>query len=117
MQVVESCDVDAKWLRKGKKSYYGYNAFLSVDNGDGSINDIDVTPVNVSEVNEFDEISKNVNTKRVLSGKGYASAKNRDSLRACRIKNRVMYKAAPKKELNPREKLFNRLVSKSNYVN
>ena len=67
-------------------------------------------------MNEFDEITKNVNAKRLLSDKGYASAKNRNSLRARGIKNGVMYKAAPKKELKPREKLFNRLVSKSRYV-
>ncbi len=115
-EVVESCDKDAKWLKKGKKSYYGYKAFVSVDSGDGYINDIHVTPANVSEMNEFDEITKNVNAKRVLSDKGYASAKNRDSLRSRGIKNGVMYKATPKKELNKREKLFNRLVSKSRYV-
>ena len=91
-------------------------AFLSVDSGDGYINDIHVTPANVSEINEFDEITKNVNAKRVLSDKGYASAKNRDSLRARGIKNGVMYKSTAKKELKPREKLFNRLVSKSRYV-
>ena len=67
-------------------------------------------------MNEFDEITKNVKAKRVLSDKGYASSKNRDSLRARGIKNGVMYKAAPKKELKAREKLFNRLVSKSRYV-
>lgn len=115
-EVIESCDKDAKWLKKGKRSYYGYKAFLSVDSGDGYINDIHVTPANVSEVNEFDEITKNVNAKRVLSDKGYASAKNRDSLRARGIKNGVMYKVKPKAELKPREKLFNRLVSKSRYV-
>lgn len=115
-EVVESCDKDARWLKKGRKSYYGYKAFLSVDSGDGYINDIHVMPANVSEMNEFDEITKNVKAKRVLSDKGYASAKNRDSLRARGIKNGVMYKAASKKELKPREKLFNRLVSKSRYV-
>lgn len=115
-EVVESWDKDAKWLKKGKRSYYGYKAFVSVDNGDGYINDIHVTPANVAEVNEFDEITKNVNAKRVMSDKGYASSKNRDSLRARRIKNGVMYKASSKKELKPREKLFNRLVSKSRYV-
>jgi IS5 family transposase len=115
-EVVESCDKDAKWLKKGKRSYYGYKAFVSVDNGDGYINDIHVTPANVSEVNEFNEITKNVNAKRVMSDKGYASAKNRDSLRARKIKNGVMYKASSKKELTQREKLFNRIVSKSRYV-
>lgn len=115
-EVVESCDKDAKWLKKGKRSYYGYKAFLSVDSGDGYINDIHVTPANVSEVNEFDEITKNVNAKRVLSDKGYASSKNRESLRSRGIKNGVMYKANSKAELKPREKLFNRLVSKSRYV-
>ena len=115
-EVVESCDKDAKWLKKGKRSYYGYKAFLSVDSGDGYINDIHVTPANVSEINEFDEITKNVNAKRVMSDKGYASSKNRESLRARKIKNGVMHKATSKRELNKREKLFNRIVSKSRYV-
>ncbi len=28
----ESCDGDAKWLKKGKKSYFGYKGFVSTDN-------------------------------------------------------------------------------------
>ena len=115
-EAVESCDKDAKWLKKGKRSYYGYKAFVSVDDGDGYINDIHVTPANVAEVNEFDKITKNVNAKRVMSDKGYASAKNRESLKARKIKNGMMYKATSKRELNQREKLFNRIVSKTRYV-
>lgn len=115
-EVIESCDKYARWLKKGKRSYYGYKAFVSVDNGDGYINDIHVTPAKVSEVNEFDKITRNVNARRVMSNKGYASSKNRDSLRARGLKNGGMYEASAKKEFKPREKLFNRLVSKSRYV-
>lgn len=115
-KVSESCDKDAKWLKKGKKSYYGYKAFLSVDKGDGFINDLHVTPANAAEVNEFDQITANVNAGRTLADKAYASEKNRESLRERGIKNGIMYKATSKKELSKREKLFNRIVSKSRYV-
>lgn len=67
-------------------------------------------------MNEFDKITKNVNAKRVMSDKGYASAKNRESLKARKIKNGMMYKSTSKRELNQREKLFNRIVSKTRYV-
>lgn len=115
-EIVESCDKDAKWLKKGKRSYYGYKAFLSVDSGDGYINDVHVTPANAAEINEFDQITAKVNADRALADKAYASEKNRESLRKRGIKNGIMYKATFKKELKPREKLFNRIVSKSRYV-
>lgn len=48
-------------LRNVKEVIIVYKDFLSVDSGDGCINDIDVTQANKSEVNEFDDITKNVN--------------------------------------------------------
>lgn len=114
--VSESCDEDARWLKKGKRSYYGYKAFLNVDSPDGYINDVHVTPANVSEVSQFEKITEKVKATRLLADKGYASAKNRESLASRGIKNGIMYKASSKRELSKREKLFNKLVSKTRYV-
>lgn len=48
-----SKDPDATWLKKGKKSYYGYKGFMIADQEDGYIEQVHVTPAHVSEVSEF----------------------------------------------------------------
>ena len=52
----ESCDPDARWLKKGKRSYYGYKMFLSTQEDDGFIEGISITPANQSEVTYFPKI-------------------------------------------------------------
>lgn len=44
----QSKDPDARWLKKGKKSYFGYRAFSRCDE-EGYIDKTHVTPANVSE--------------------------------------------------------------------
>lgn len=115
-EVHHSVDPDARWLKKGKKSYFGYKGFAVVDGQQGYIEHIRVKPANVSEGRSMEEVIKGMpKPKRLYADKGYASQNNREHLRAQKIKNGLMYKASRGHELSPRQKKFNRLVSGTRY--
>lgn len=51
-RVTLSKDPDATWLKKGKRSYFGYKGFMIIDQKEGYIHQVHVTPAHVSEVRE-----------------------------------------------------------------
>ena len=114
--VTESADKDAKWLKKGKKSYYGYKAFAVVEGKEGFITETHVTSANKSEVGEFATVMSNIDAKRSLADKAYSSRDNRQYLRDRKIKSGIMYKALKNNPLTKWQKLFNKLVSKQRYI-
>ena len=114
-RVTLSKDPDATWLKKGKRSYFGYKGFMVIDQEDGYIHQVHVTPAHVSEVRELEEIMKTRRDKRLYGDKGYASQGNKDLLRSKGIKNGLMQKAKRNKPLTHWQKVFNRLISKIRY--
>ena len=107
-----SKDPDATWLKKGKKSYFGYKGFAIVDQEDGYIDQVHVTPAHISEMTEFKTVIKDRKDKRIYGDKGYASKSNKESLRDKGIKNGLMEKAKKNKPLTHWQKRFNHLISK-----
>ncbi|RZI47376.1 IS4/IS5 family transposase, partial [Rickettsiales endosymbiont of Peranema trichophorum] len=105
-----SKDPDARWLKKGKKSYFGYKAFIVTDSEDGFIRYVEVLPANTSEVRNLEGALGPLKPRRVYADKGYYSSENKELLRRKGIKNGIMYKAARNKALSRLEKVFNRLV-------
>jgi IS5 family transposase len=114
-RVMLSKDPDATWLKKGKRSYFGYKGFMIIDQEDGYIHQVHVTPAHVSEVRELEEIMKTRRDKRLYGDKGYASQRNKDLLRAKGIKNGLMEKAKRNKPLTHWQKVFNRMISTIRY--
>ncbi|MEB3702658.1 IS5 family transposase [Candidatus Bealeia paramacronuclearis] len=114
-QVTLSKDPDATWLKKGKRSYFGYKGFMVIDQEDGYIDQVHVTPAHVSEVRELEEVVKKRRDKRLYGDKGYASQGNKDLLRSKGIKNGLMEKAKRNKPLTHWQKVFNRMISKIRY--
>ena len=114
--VTESADEDAKWLKKGKKCYYGYKAFAVVEGKEGFITQTHVTSANKSEVGEFTTVMDNVDAKRSLGDKAYSSKDTRQYLKSRKIKSGLMYKASRNNPLTKWQKLFNKLVSKQRYI-
>lgn len=107
-----SADVDAKWLKKGKKSYFGYQGFARVDK-EGFINKTHVTPANLPETKELDKMSDGLDPgTRLMTDKGFASKENREILRSKKLKTGLMYKATKSNGLTEKQSLFNKLVSK-----
>jgi len=116
--VHQSADPDAAWLKKGKKSFFGYKLFAAVDE-DGFARHIDMTPANQSEVTYFETLVKEMSKHkgmRVYSDKGNASKANRDMLKELELKDGIMHKAARNNPLTNWQKTKNRLISKVRYV-
>jgi transposase, IS5 family len=114
----QSADPDATWLKKGKKSHFGYRSYVTVDQEDGYVRGVHTAPANESEVTHFDKAlqAANIKASRVLADKGYASAANRDSLKRQQVKSGIMHKAVRNKPLTARQKHANRLISKKRYI-
>jgi IS5 family transposase len=113
-----SKDPDATWLKKGKRSYFGYKGFAAVDcePEDGFIECVHVTPAHVSEVKEFSVILPKLNLQgRLYADKGYASKENKELLKKRWIKNGIMEKANRNQPLTSWQKRFNRMISKVRY--
>lgn len=116
----DEIDKDAKWLKKGKNSVFGYKGFITTDAKDGYIESVEVTPANVSEVKHLEQVISDVNTKagiKVLyADKGYASSENVQLLKQKNIGNGIMDKAARNKPLSSKQKYRNKRISKTRYI-
>jgi IS5 family transposase len=115
IEVEESKDPDARWLKKGKRCYFGYKGFAIVDT-EGFYDKIHTESANEAEIDKLEKVMPGVKAKRLLGDKGYASAKNRKLLKENKIKDGIMHKAQKNKELTPRQKLINKLISKQRYI-
>jgi IS5 family transposase len=113
-----SADPDARWLKKGKRSYFGYRSYVVVDEKDGYVHGVHTAPANESETTHFIEAveSADITASRIYADKGSASHANRSWLRSQKIKSGIMYKATKHKPLTRHQKLANRLISKKRYI-
>lgn len=111
VEVTESKDPDGRWIKKGKKSHYGYKGIISVTKGDGYIQTTHVTPANESEMTTFRTFVKDIPSPEVFADKGYTCSENNELLRRLGKKSRIMKKAARNRPLKQWEKVFNRLIS------
>jgi IS5 family transposase len=107
-----SADKDARWLKKGKRSYFGYKSFVTVGAEQGYVEKVAVTPANVSESRYFEKAIEGVETSRYYADKGSASAENRAILKKKGVKSGIMYSAYKNKPLGHWQKVFNKLVSR-----
>jgi len=117
--IYESVDPDAKWLKKGKKCYFGYKLFSSNDDVDGYVTSIDVTPANRSETKHFAEFIEKVPCRkkaRLYADKAYALKENRQILKEKKIKDGIMERAYKGKALSKRQKQKNRLISTKRHI-
>ena len=76
-------DTEAQWLKKGKKSMYGYKKHVAT-NDDGMILALRITPANKSDTKHFIPLVKKLKIEkgtRVKTDKGYASKSNADFLK------------------------------------
>ena len=116
---VESKDSDARWIKKGKKSTYGYKANISVDVTTGLVQAIITTPANVHDTKTFPELIEFLSLEAgqaVLGDKGYAIKANRDLLRECLLKPLIMFKKYKNDPLKIIKTKFNKAISKHRYI-
>jgi IS5 family transposase len=114
-EIQESKDKDAKWLKKGTKSYYGYKGFVVTDTDDGYMLKTKVEPANVSEMNKLEEMITGIKACFIYTDKGYSSQDNRNILKG-KYKDGIMFKAARNKPLTGIQKLINKFISKERYI-
>ncbi|MBK9662446.1 MAG: IS5 family transposase [Nitrosomonas sp.] len=114
----QSADPDATWLKKGKKSQFGYRSYLVVDAQDGYVRGIHTAPANQSEMIHFEAAIDvaHIEANRVYADKGSASNANRQFLRKQKIKSAIMHRAYKNNPLSSRQKLANQLISKKRYI-
>ena len=77
-----SADQGARWLKKGKRSFFGYKGFLVTDTIHWAIHKVLVTPAHVSEVKSLEQALGQLKPHRLYADKGYASEKNRAYLKS-----------------------------------
>lgn len=116
VNIVESKDPDSRWLKKGKRCYFGYKGFMVVDCEKGYIDKIHVTSANVSEVNQLPILIKDIKEKRIYADKGYTSKENRTVLKKQKLKDGIMHKEVKNKKLTYWQKIRNKLISKKRYI-
>lgn len=117
--VVHSHDREASWIKKGKKSYYGYKVHSGVDVKDGFILSGHITPANCADCNELEQVlngSKMPKRARVYADKAYPSKKHDEMLRVKGYKNGIMSKGKRNKPLQDKEKSRNNQISKKRFI-
>jgi IS5 family transposase len=122
MQVVElaqpGVDTEARWVKKGSKSVFGYKQHTLVDDN-GLVMAVETTAANQHDSKPMLDLLDKAAIKpgtRVHADKAYGSQKHREELKARGIKNGIQDKAAKNKSLTRRQLQRNRLITKSRYV-
>ena len=114
----QGVDTEARWLKKGKKSYYGYKKHV-VTNDDGMVLNVETTSANESDTKQLKKVLSKVKLPkgtRIKTDKGYSSKENRELLKDLKLKSGIQYKAKKNQQLTTREKEFNKIVSKTRFV-
>ncbi|MGQ4005928.1 transposase [Francisellaceae bacterium CB300] len=108
-------DSNARWIKKGNISHYGYKVFASVDDEHGFIQTIHTESAEAYEAHRLETMLEDVNCKHLLADKAYDTAANRELLKTKNINNRILKKAVRNKPLSKRQKVPNNLISKTRY--
>jgi len=115
-------DQDARWTKKGEKSFYGYKDHINVDEVYKIIREYDVTPANTHDSQVIEQIvimpEKESDKAEQASPAVYAdSAYHSESIRKFLTDNgmepKICSKGARNKELSEEEKALNRERSKT----
>ena len=114
--IEESKDSDARWLKKGKKCYFGYKGFIRTDVEEGYIEEVKVTPAHEAEVNKLGELMGEEVGRRIYADKAYASQANRQKLKERKMRDAIMQKAVRGTPLSSRQKWRNKLISGRRFI-
>lgn len=113
-------DGEARWLKKGHTTLYGYKATKAVDKN-GMIRAVCTASANVHDSQELPKIVEKLECidnqiQEVYTDKGYNIPKNKVLLMEKKMKNRIQYKAVRNKPLTSWQVQFNKLISKKRWV-
>ena len=115
----QSCaDPQARWLKKGNKSYYGYKKHICSTER-GLVLAVHTTPANESATKQLPTVLGKCDLPKgcsVQTDKGYSSKENREYVTGRKFKDRIQHKAVRGKGLTNWQKLANKLISKRRYT-
>jgi IS5 family transposase len=116
--VEESKDPDARWLKKGKKSIYGYKGHTLVDEAHGLIQAVEVTAANVYDGHMLMPLVESVDLPletKVLADKGYCSQENEEALQSRNLTSNIIQKKKKNQEMSSDVRALNRDISTTRY--
>jgi len=115
-------DKDARWTKKGEKSFYGYKDHINADSEHKIIRDYEVTPANTHDSQVFEEIvsvpkdktpeNGEVVKPEVYADSAYHSEQIRNFLANNGLEAKICSKGVRNKVLSEEEKALNRERSK-----
>ncbi len=112
-----SSDPDSQWTKKGKNYHYGYKEHAVVDAQEGYIEVVKVTGAGKHDGKMLQSVLKGLRgIKDVLADKAYASKSNRRYLKARKIKDSILRKAARNNPLKESDLRHNRRISTRRFV-
>ena len=122
MRIIEvthpGVDSEARWVKKGGKSVFGYKQHTVVD-ANGLVLAVETTAANCHDSKPLLPLFDKAGIKsgaRIHAGKAYYSQKHRDALKSRGIKNGIQDKAAKNNPLTHRQLQRNSLITKTRYV-
>jgi IS5 family transposase len=111
-----SADADARWLKKGKKCFFGYRGHAVVDEASGYVRHLHMTAANESEITQLPVIVEQLkDVNEISTDKGFSSQSNRELLKAKGIKDGLSHKAAKGKPLTQEQRQFNREIAQRRF--
>jgi IS5 family transposase len=115
--VQESADPDARWVKKGNRSYFGYRGYVTVDTQDGYVRGVHAASANEIETRHLERAlnAADVDAQCLYADKGYASSSNRALLKERGIGDGIMHRAVRGKSLTDGQRIANRLIGRMRY--
>lgn len=111
-------DSQARWVKKGGKSKYGYKKQIATDSS-GMVLGVYTTPANEHDSKGLQPLMKKLTKterKEVYGDKGYKSKANDEMLKKMGSKSRIMHKGYRNKPLTKWQKRYNKAISKTRWV-
>lgn len=109
-----SADAEARWVKRGKKSTFGYVGFARCDE-EGFIDATHSEPANAFEGKFCRQMARGARAKRFLADKAYASRENSAHVREQGLRDGIMKKAARGRPLTSWERKFNKALSRRRF--
>jgi IS5 family transposase len=106
-------DTDARWTKKGGKSFFGYKDHVNVDEGNKIIRSYDVSPANVHDSQKLEEIviaeaAEREDTPKVYADRAYDSEKIDEFLDSAGLHSKICRKAKRGAALSESQRSENR---------
>lgn len=107
-------DTDARWVKKGGQSFFGFKQHTGADVKHKLIRKYEVTPASVHDSQKAEELLDENNSNRDVYGdSAYCSEEFQEKLENCGLRDRLNRKGQRNKPLSKKQKQSNRTKSRT----